>query len=103
MVVPAAPGKIGTKLLFLTHDDERAPAAAASEEREKSVRALRWIDPATRSTDLDFLVCIASHSLAIASKIKFRALRPTDIVDKVKLLFIPIQGGLERAGIVSQL
>ena len=33
------------KLFFLTHDDERAPAAAASGEGEKSVRALRWIDP----------------------------------------------------------
>jgi hypothetical protein len=42
----------------------------------------------------------------LASKIELRALRPTDIVrslDKVKLLFIPIQGSLEKAGIISQL
>ena len=43
---------------FLTHGDERAPAAATSEEEEESTRALRWIDPQTRSTDLDVLVYI---------------------------------------------
>ena len=48
---------------FLTHDDERAPAAAASGEGEKSARALRWIDPETRSTDLDVLVCIAADRI----------------------------------------
>ena len=42
--------------LFLTLVDERAPAAAVAEERGKSARALRWIDPETRSTDLDVLV-----------------------------------------------
>ena len=51
------------ELFFLTHDDERAPAAAASEERERSARALRWIDPETRSTDLDVLVCIAADRI----------------------------------------
>ena len=40
----------------LSHVDERAPAVAVAEERGKSARALRWIDPETRSTDLDVLV-----------------------------------------------
>ena len=45
----------------MTHVDERAAAAAAAvaavaEERGKSARALRWIDPETRSMDLDVLV-----------------------------------------------
>ena len=44
----------------LTHDDERAPAAAASGEGRKSVQALRSIDLQTRSTDLDVFVCIAA-------------------------------------------
>ena len=40
-----------------------APAAAAYGEREKSTRALRWIDPETRSTDLDVLVCIVADRI----------------------------------------
>merc|ERR1712028_146007 len=51
------------KLFFLTHVGERAPAAGRREEREKSARALRWIDPETRSTDLDVLVCIAADRI----------------------------------------
>jgi hypothetical protein len=53
------------ELFFLTHDDERAPAAAASGERRKSAGALRWIDPWTRSTDLDVLVCIATDRTSL--------------------------------------
>ena len=38
-------GSENVKLLFLTHVDERAPAAGRREERGKSVWALRRIDP----------------------------------------------------------
>ena len=58
---------VTTELFFLTHDDERAPAAAASGEGGKSVRALRWIDPRTRSTDLDVSVCIAADETPLLS------------------------------------
>ena len=57
--------RVEWKLFFLTHDDERAPAAAASGERRKSAGALRWIDPWTRSTDLDVLVCIATDRTSL--------------------------------------
>ena len=46
--------------LVMTHVDERARAVAIVGERRKSVRALRRIDPWTRSTDLDVFVCIAA-------------------------------------------
>ena len=52
--------EVRLKLFFLTHDDERAPAAAASGERRKSVQALRSIDLQTRSADLDVFVYIAT-------------------------------------------
>ena len=63
---------LSTELFSLTHDDERAPAAAASGEGEKSVRALRWIDPRTRSTDLDVSVCIAAdETLLLSPQVEF--------------------------------
>ena len=53
------------KLFFLTHDDDRAPAAAAPGEGRKSARALRRMDSWTRSTDLDVLVCIATDKTSL--------------------------------------
>ena len=53
------------ELFFSAHDGERAPAAAASEQGRKSARALRRIDPWTRSTDLDVLVCIATDRIPL--------------------------------------
>ena len=59
---PIGPEKCARrKPFFLTHDDERAPAAAASGEGRKSMQALRSIDLQTRSTDLDVSVCIAAY------------------------------------------
>ena len=55
------------ELLFLTHDDERAPAAAASGEGRKSVQGLRSIDLQTRSADLDVFVCIATDKTPLCS------------------------------------
>ena len=55
------------KLFFLTHGDERAPAAAAPGERRKSVQALRSIDLQTRSADLDVFVCIATDKTPLLS------------------------------------
>ena len=46
---------------ILVHGDERAPAAAASEEGEKSVWALRRIDLQTGQQRLDSSVCIAAE------------------------------------------
>ena len=57
------------KLFFLTHDDERAPAAAASEEREKSVWALRRIDPQTGHQRLDSLVLNSRRRGTAASQL----------------------------------
>ena len=51
---------LGNELFFLTHVDERAPAAAIAEERGKLARTLRWVDPGTRWTHLDIVVCIAT-------------------------------------------
>ena len=68
------------KLFFLTHDDERAPAAAASGEGGKSVRALRWIDPRTRSTDLDVSVCIAADETPLLSPQWSSTTRPKTLV-----------------------
>ena len=63
----------GAKLFFLTHVDERAPAAAVAEERGKPARALRWIDPGTRWTHLDVVVCIATGTthLCLALPVEF--------------------------------
>ena len=52
--------RVTAKLFFLTRVHKRAPAAAVTEKRGNSARALRWIDPETRSTDLDVLVCIGA-------------------------------------------
>ena len=55
------------ELFFLTHGDERAPAAAAPGERRKSMQALRSIDLQTRSADLDVFVCIATDKTPLLS------------------------------------
>ena len=62
-----------SELFFLTHVDERAPAAAVAEERGKPARALRWIDPGTRWTHLDVVVCIATGTthLCLALPVEF--------------------------------
>ena len=52
------------ELLFLTHNDAQAPAAAMSEEGGKSVQTLRSIDLQTRPTDLGVYVC----NLCIATR-----------------------------------
>ena len=64
---------------FLTHDDERAPAAAASGEGRKSARALRRIDSWTRFTDLDVLVCTATDRTPLLcqnSAVEFHSITP---------------------------
>ena len=55
------------KLFFLTHVDERAPAACRREERRKSVQALRSIELQTRSADLDVFVWIATDKTPLLS------------------------------------
>ena len=55
------------KLFFLTHVDERAPAACRREERGKSARALRRIDSWTRSADLGVSVCTATDETPLLS------------------------------------
>ena len=60
---------VDVRLFFLTHDDERAPAAAASGEGRKSVQALRSIDLQTRSADLDVFVCIATDKTPLRNQI----------------------------------
>ena len=59
--------------------DERAPAAAVAEERGKPARVLRWIDPGTRWTHLDVVVCIATGTthLCLALPVEFDHRIPT--------------------------
>ena len=65
---PCTARKTLEKLFFLTHVHERAPAACRREERGKSARALRWIDPETRWAHLDVVVCIAAGTTNLCFK-----------------------------------
>ena len=53
---------------FLTHGDARAPATAVTEGSGKSGRTLRWIEPETRWSHLDVVVCIAAGTTRLCLK-----------------------------------